>query len=61
MLHNTDVVCAQWLSWKGEYKWPTLLETAQHYGVPVNDESLHSSGTDVDITFQIFEKMLERL
>jgi len=61
MRHNTNVVCAEWMPWKGEYKWPTLLETAKHYGVPVDEGMLHKSNADVDITLQIFEKMLIRL
>lgn len=61
MRHNTNVVCAEWMPWKGEYKWPTLLETARHYGIPVDENTLHKSNADVDITFQIFQKMLVRL
>ena len=61
MRHNTNVVCAEWMPWKGEYKWPTLLETARYYGIPVDESMLHKSGADVDLTFQIFEKMLAKL
>lgn len=61
MRHNTNVVCAEWMPWKGEYKWPTLLETAKHYGIPVDESMLHKSNADVDITLQIFQRMLEGL
>jgi len=56
---NTGVVSTRYLEWKNEYKWPTLAETAHHYGVSTNEFTFHESMSDVEITLKIFERMLD--
>lgn len=43
-----------------QYKWPTLLETAIHYNIALDEKELHGSLYDCKITLEIFKKMLER-
>lgn len=43
-----------------QYKWPTLLETAIHYNIELNEKELHGSLYDCKITLEIFKKMLKR-
>lgn len=59
MKTNTGVVKTRYLSWKEDYKWPTLEETAQHYEIHVDRDRLHNSMVDVEITASIFHKMLK--
>jgi len=59
MMINTDIVAVRFLEWKGEWKWPTLSETADFYGVSYQGDGLHRSINDTRITEGIFRKMLE--
>jgi DNA polymerase III epsilon subunit-like protein len=61
MLTNTDIVCTRYLEWKNEYKWPSLSETADYYNIRCDDQKLHGSDYDVEITAQIFRAMLKRV
>lgn len=45
--------------YKGNFKWPKLLETAKHYGINIQEEKLHMSSYDVELTVEVFKKMLE--
>jgi len=42
----------------GQPKFPSLIETAQYYGVETNKEELHGSMYDSFITYQVFLEML---
>ena len=59
MMTNMDIVAVEFLSWKNQWKYPKLSETAKHYKIPFNKKSLHSSMSDTEITAKIFFKMLE--
>jgi len=58
MITNMDIVAVAFLRRKNQWKWPTLSETASHYGISVSRSDLHSSMTDTEITAEIFGKML---
>lgn len=45
--------------YKGNFKWPKLLQTAKHYGISINKEKLHMSSYDVELTIEVFRKMIE--
>lgn len=60
MKSNTNIVKTAFLEWKKEYKWPTLKETADYYGISVNADLLHNSMVDVEITAKIFQKMINK-
>jgi len=59
MMTNMDIVAADFLKWKKEWKWPKLSETAVHYGIQFSESDLHRSMADTEITAKIFMKMLE--
>jgi len=59
MMANTDIVCTEWLPYKREWKWPKLSETASYYEIPFNEDELHGSMTDAELTAKIFAKMLQ--
>jgi len=59
MMENMDIVAAQYLEYKNQWKWPTLSETATYYGVIYKGDELHKSINDTRITVSIFKKMLE--
>ncbi len=60
MLQNTDIVRAGFMEWKGGYKWPTLAETANFYGVSLDGE-FHDSNYDCEVTARIFKVMIKRM
>lgn len=43
----------------GKLKWPTLTETAIHYGIEIQEERLHESDYDVELTIEVFRRMLK--
>lgn len=43
----------------GRLKVPKLLETARHYGIEIEEEKLHLSYYDVELTTNVFMKMVE--
>jgi len=57
MLENIDEVKSGWNSRTNSYKWPKLIECANHYKVPFDDENFHESLYDVYITGRILYKM----
>lgn len=59
MMTNMDIVAVAFLKRRNEWKWPTLPETASHYGISTAKANLHSSMTDAEITAEIFGKMLD--
>lgn len=59
MMTNMDIVCAYFLEWKNQWKWPKLSETAIHYGIQFSEKELHSSMADAELTAKIFMKMLK--
>jgi len=61
MMTNTDIVCIYFIAQKNEWKWPKLSETAIHYGIPFNENDLHNSMCDTEITAKIFLKMIEAM
>ena len=60
MITNTDIVAAGYIKHKREWKRPKLSETATHYDIYYDDNDLHESMIDVEITAKIFMAMLER-
>lgn len=56
---NTNIVQASWNSYRGEWKYPKLLETAKFYGIEVREDRLHESMYDVELTVDIARKMLD--
>jgi len=59
MKSNTNVVAIPKDNGYG-YKWPTLGETALHYGVPYDPDNAHAAMYDVMVTAGIFKNMLLR-
>lgn len=43
----------------GKLKQPKLMETAKFYNIPIEENKLHGSSYDVELTAKIFMKMLE--
>jgi DNA polymerase III epsilon subunit-like protein len=58
MKSNANVVCAKWNDIYGEWKWPTLEETARFYGIPFSSAEAHGALYDALVTSAIFIKML---
>jgi len=58
MMSNMDIVAVHFMQSKNEWKWPTLSETALHYGISFTNSDLHGSMKDAEITAEIFMKML---
>jgi DNA polymerase-3 subunit epsilon len=58
MMANMDIVAVHFMKWKNEWKWPTLSETALHYGISFTNSDLHGSMKDAEIVAEIFMKML---
>ncbi len=59
MFSNIKVVQASWNSYRNEWKWPKLMETAKYYEIPILENRLHESMYDVELTLSIFKKMME--
>lgn len=57
MLENVNEVKSSWNPKKNAYKWPKLIECANYYKVPFDDENFHESLYDVYITGRILYKM----
>jgi DNA polymerase III epsilon subunit-like protein len=60
MKSNINVVCAKWNDTYGEWKWPTLEETARFYSIPFSSVDAHGSLYDALVTSAILIKMLDR-
>lgn len=58
MKSNTNIVCIS--NGNGGWKWPTLQETAQYYGVPFDELSTHGAMYDAEIAEKILVKMLQK-
>lgn len=43
---------------KDSWRWPKLVETAEHYGIEVDDEKLHGSWYDTVLVFLVFKAMV---
>lgn len=67
---NTDIVCAKW-EYKGHYdngvwkntpgwKSPRLIETAKFYELKLEENELHGSMYDTQLTMLVFLQMLKR-
>lgn len=54
MLENIDIVRIY-----GDYgyKWPKLMECADHYNIKIEDEKLHNSMYDVEVMVKVFFRM----
>lgn len=57
MHSNTNRVC---IPNTYGYKWPKLNETAEFYGIKLDESKLHMSLYDVEITAKIFYKMWKK-
>lgn len=57
---NADVVCTQWMDKHSEWKWPSLAETAEFYGIAFFPNQAHSSMYDALVTAAILKEMLKR-
>lgn len=44
----------------GDYKYPSLFETANYYNIDIDRKRLHESSYDCELVMKIFEKMLEK-
>jgi len=60
MISNTDIVRTEWKEYKGEFKYPTLQETALFYNIPIEREKFHESYYDTKVLFEIFKEMYKR-
>lgn len=60
MKTNTNIVRTEWLEYKKGWKWPTLKETIEFYGIPASTSELHAADYDAEMTAKIFETMIER-
>ena len=58
MKSNADIVKVKWMESKGEWKWPTLAQTARYYKIKFSHKAAHSSSYDAEITGQILQKMI---
>lgn len=54
MLENIDIVKIMGLN---GYKWPKLIECANYYKVPLEEEKLHNSMYDVETMAKVFFRM----
>jgi DNA polymerase-3 subunit alpha (Gram-positive type) len=61
MKSNACVVKVRWMENKGEWKWPSLEETARYYSIKFSHKNAHSSTYDAEITAQILQKMIFNL
>jgi len=57
MMENIDIVKSGWNPKFNSYKWPKLIECANYYKVPFDDENFHESLYDVFITGRILYRM----
>ena len=42
------------------YKYPKLMEVAEYYNIELEEDKLHDSDYDVELTVKIFEKLCQR-
>lgn len=61
MMENINIVKSGINENLGTYKWPKLMECAQFYNVPFEENQLHGSLYDVLITFRVFFKMTKNI
>ncbi|WP_196760427.1 3'-5' exonuclease [Streptobacillus moniliformis] len=59
MLENIDIVKIPSNSYYSSFKWPKLMECANYYNIPVDENELHNSMYDVVIMGRIMFKMLK--
>ena len=59
MMDNVDVVKKPNQNGYSGYGWPKLIETVNHYNLPIDQDKLHESFYDVEQTLAIFMKMIE--
>ena len=59
MMTNMDIVAIEYFERKNEWKYPSLSETANYYGIQFNHNELHRSMYDTEITATIFTKMID--
>lgn len=57
MLANIDILK---IPGKYGFKWPKLMECANYYNVPLEEDNLHASMYDVLIMARVFYKMLKK-
>ena len=57
-MKRTTNFCKIHKSWGSGYKWPTLIELAQHLNIDYSNITLHDSSGDVELTKQCFEKLV---
>jgi DNA polymerase-3 subunit epsilon len=60
MTSNSDVVCKEWWPSKRTWKYPKLMETAKHFGIEVEENNLHGSKYDTELTLDIFIENVSR-
>lgn len=58
MFANIDYVKAEWNSYRSQWKWPKLSETCTKYEVTMDEDRLHESIYDVEMTVEIFKRMV---
>jgi DNA polymerase-3 subunit epsilon len=66
-MNNRKIFCTMWsnvkkvgsLNKNGKLKQPKLIDTARSYGIVIEEEKLHYSAYDVELTAKVFMKMLE--
>ncbi|MFX1587996.1 MAG: exonuclease domain-containing protein [Promethearchaeota archaeon] len=61
MKSNASIVKVRWMESKGEWKWPSLSETARYYLIKFSHKAAHGSTYDAEITAQILQKMIFNL
>lgn len=59
MLENIDIVKIPSNSYYSSFKWPKLMECANYYNIPVDENELHNSMYDVVIMGRVMFKMLK--
>lgn len=61
MKSNASIVKVRWMESKGDWKWPSLSETARYYLIKFSHKEAHGSTYDTEITGQILQTMIFNL
>lgn len=59
MIENIEIVKVPNLTGFSKYKWPKLMECANYYNIPLDENELHNSMYDVLIMGRVMFKMLK--
>ena len=60
MITNADIMRLNWSDSRQSYKYPTLKEALDFYGIERKSSKLHSADYDAEMTTAIFKEMLKR-